>query len=103
MEYEFTIFIEPCLVSTYLATQEVTDISYNIGALEKLNVGSYLFSEDPVCGYPETMTLTNLPNFVTDNSPVSNDFTVPYTNDLALIGSYQITIKSEICVPDDHT
>ena len=67
VEYEFTIFIEPCLVSTYLPTLEVTDISYNIGAPEILGVGSYIFVEDPVCGYPETVTLTNLPIFVLHN------------------------------------
>ena len=67
VEYEFTIFIEPCLVSTYLPILEVTDISYNIGAPEILGVGSYIFDEDPVCGYPETVTLTNLPIFVLHN------------------------------------
>ena len=103
VEYEFTIFIEPCLVSTYLSTLEVTDISYNIGAPEILGVGSYIFVEDPVCGYPETVTLTNLPIFVLHNSLTSDDFTVPYTNDLELIGSYVVTIKSEICVPNDYT
>ena len=77
VEYEFKIFIEPCLVTTYLATLEVADISYNIGAPEILGVGSYIFDESPVCGYTETVTLTNLPIFVLDNWPASDDFTVP--------------------------
>ena len=37
------------------------------------------------------------------NGPSSDDFTVPQTNDFTLIGSYTVTIRSEICVPDDHT
>ena len=28
---------------------------------------------------------------------------MPYTNDLELIGSYVVTIKFEICVPNDYT
>ena len=102
-EYTFTIFIEPCIVNSYSATQEVVDLTYNIGAPEMLNVGPYVFDEDPVCNYPETVTLTDLPVFVTHNAPTTDDFSIPQTADLALIGSYPVTIRSEICVPDDHT
>ena len=103
VEYDFTVFIEPCIVNTYLATLEVADISYNIGASEISNISPYVFDEDPVCKYPETVTLSNLPIFVTHNGPTSNDFTVPYNDDLALIGSYIVTIRSEILIPDDYT
>ena len=103
VEYDFTVFIEPCIVSTYLATLEVADISYNIGASELANVSPYVFDEDPLCGYPETVTLSDLPVFVTHNGPTSDDFTVPFNNDLALIGSYVVTIRSEISIPDDYT
>ena len=68
-----------------------------------LGIGPYIFEEDPACGYKETVTLTDLPTFVIHNGPSSDDFTVPQTNDLNLIGSYTVTIRSEICVPDDHT
>ena len=103
VEYDFTIFIEPCIVNTYIATLEVADISYNIGAPELANVSPYVFDEDPVCNYPETVTLTNLPVFVTHNAPTSDDFTVPYSDDLGLIGSYVVIIRSEIQIPDDYT
>ena len=75
VEYDFIILIEPCLVSTYLDTTKITEIVYNIGALTKTD-GLYVFDEDPVCNYPETVTLTNLPSFVTHNEPTS-DFTIP--------------------------
>ena len=103
VEYEFTIFIEPCIVNTYIATLEVADISYNIGATELANISPYVFDEDPVCNYPETVTLTNLPVFVTHNAPTTDDFTVPYSDNLDIIGSYVVTIRSEISVPDDYT
>ena len=77
VEYNFTIFVEPCLVTTYTATTEVADISYNIGAADLLNVGPYVFDEEPVCNYPETVTLTSLPSFVTHNAPDTDDFSVP--------------------------
>ena len=103
VEYEFTVLIQPCIVNTYTATLEVANISYNIGAPDLLNVGPYVFDEDPVCNYPEIVTLTDLPVFVTHNAPASDDFTVLQNSDLSLIGSYVVTIRSEISVPDDHT
>ena len=78
-------------------------MSYNIGAPDMLNVSPYDFDEEPVCNYLETVTLKDLPIFVTHNAPVSDDFTVLQTNDLNIIGSYIVTIKSEISVPDDYT
>ena len=101
VEYDFVILIEPCLVSSYLDTTKITQIVYNIGALT-LTDGLYVFDEDPVCNYPEKVTLTDLPSFVTHNES-SSDFTVPQTGDLSLLGEYPVTIRSEICVPDDHT
>ena len=96
VEYEFTVYIEPCIVNTYKATLEVADISYNIGTSELTNVSPYVFDENPFCNYPETVTLSNLPIFVTHNAPTLDDFTVPYNDDLAIIGSYVVTIGSEI-------
>ena len=93
--YDFLVNIEPCLVITYLATQKVGDITSNVGAASLLNVGAYKFDESPVCNYPETVTLTSLPVFVTHKLPTSN-FDIPKTIDLSLIGSYVVTIRSEI-------
>ena len=101
VEYDFTILIEPCLVSIYTDTITITRIVYKIGALA-LTDGFYVFDEDPVCNYPETVTLTNLPSFATHNED-SSDFTIPQTGDLSLLGEYPVRIRSEICVPDDHT
>ena len=69
--------MEPCLVSMYTDTVTVPDISYNIGAPSLINVGPYLFDESPVCNYPETVTLSNLPAFVTHNAPITADFSLP--------------------------
>jgi hypothetical protein len=66
-------------------------------------VSPYIFDESPACNYPETVTLTDLPTFVTHNAPTTEDFTVPVNSDLSLIGSYVVTIRSEISVPDDYT
>ena len=102
-QYQFTVFVEPCIVSFYTATIEVADIYYNIGNTALKNVSPYTFDESPECNYPETVTLTNLPTFVTHNAPTMADFSVPYSSDLSLIGSYSVTIRSEIKVPNDYT
>ena len=61
-EYDIIILIEPCLVDKYEDTTTVYVISYNVGAPD-LTDGYYVFDESPTCNYPETVTLTNLPDF----------------------------------------
>ena len=63
-------------MNTYTDTKQVGDISYNIGAADMINIGMYIFDEDPVCNYPETVILTDLPAFITHNED-SSDFTLP--------------------------
>ena len=101
VEYPFVIQIEECLVDTYLADQVLTLISYNVGA-PSLTSPIYTFEESPPCYYAETVTITNLPVFVTHNLG-SSDFTIPQTFDLSLIGEYTVTIRSEISIPDDSS
>ena len=88
-------------MTDYVASLKVTDITYVLNA-PTLTGGNYVFDEQPFCGYIETVTLTNLPVFVTHNVATS-DFTVPEINDLSLIGSYTVNIKSSISVPTDWT
>ena len=91
-----------CEVTDYIATLRVTEIRYVIGGPALVQVGPYTFDEIPGCGYPETVTLTDLPVFMTHNE-ASSDFTVPQSDDLNLIGEYTVNIRSEIQVPDDPT
>jgi hypothetical protein len=65
-EYPFSIFIEPCSVTTYIDTTTLTAVYYNIGAPD-LTTGLYVFDEDPFCDYPETVTVTGMPPFMTHN------------------------------------
>ena len=61
-----------------------------------------MFAEDPTCNYPETITVTKLPAWAIHNED-SKDFTIPETGDLSLIGSYTVTMRGEIEIPDDAT
>ena len=97
----FTVFMEPCLITSYEATTKVTVIVYNVNQLS-LTAGNYVFDESPFCGYPETVAVTDLPAFATHNE-VASDFTIPQNNNLDLIGEYSVTLRSEISVPNDHT
>ena len=101
VEYNFPIRVQPCQVNTYTQNLVAGPISFNVGAPEKTD-GAYTFGEDPICDYEETVTVTNLPSFATHNSG-SADFTLSEISDLSLIGEYVVTIRSEICVPDDYT
>lgn len=59
----FTLFIEPCVVTDYVDTTTIIEIYYPLGTPD-LTDGYYVFDEVPgFCGYPETVTLTNLPAF----------------------------------------
>jgi hypothetical protein len=79
----------------------VGTITYPITAAT-LTSPSYIFDESPVCNYPETVTVTDLPAFMTHNT-ASAKFTLPSTSNLALIGKYTFTVRSEINVPNDYT
>jgi len=64
---------------------------------------SYVFDESqPFCFYPETVTITGLPTFMKHNK-LTAKFTIAQTFNLALIGMYTLTIRSEINVPNDYT
>ena len=95
-----TVYVNPCSVSTYSATTRVTSITYYVGD-PTLIAGHYAFEENPLCGYPKTVTVTDLPSFATHNRD-SSDFTILATTDLNLIGDYKVIVKSQICVPDDY-
>ena len=101
VQYDFKIYIEPCLVNTYVSTLDAGPITYRVGD-PTLTDGPYIFTEDPVCNYPETVTLTDLPYWAQHNLGDS-DFTIPSTGDLTIIGEHIVTIKGEILVPTDYT
>ena len=75
VQYDFKIYIEPCLVNTYVSTLDAGPITYSIGD-PTLTDGPYIFTEDPVCNYPETVTLTDLPAWASHNTGTL-DFTIP--------------------------
>lgn len=85
VNYDFLVIIDPCVVDSYTASIVAADITYDIGTPSLVNVSPYAYEQQPNCGYPETVTLTNLPAFVTQNA-VEADFTVPESFDLSLIG-----------------
>ena len=101
MEYDFLVTVEPCRITDYVDTIRVVELRYNIGAVD-LTDGIYKFDEVPFCGYPETVTLRDLPAFVNHNL-ASSDFTIPQNSDLGIIGEYTANIKSQITVPNDYT
>ena len=101
VEQTFTIFVEPCVVTDYQSTLTVASLSYFIRDVS-LTDGPYAYEQIPACGYPETITVTNLPAFAQHNT-ATQDFTIPQTNDLTLIGQYTVTLRSEISVPTDYT
>ena len=73
-EYDFVIRVEPCTVDSYIDTLRVTTIEYYLGE-PSLTGGSYAFEQVPMCGYDETITVTNLPIFAYHN-PSTQDFTI---------------------------
>ena len=84
-------------MNTYTADATITEIAYNVGA-PTLKSPIYSFVEDPACFYPETVTLTGLPDFVTHNED-SKDFTIERVSDMSLEGTYQAQITSKISMP----
>ena len=101
VEYYFEIHIQSCIIESYDTTNTIPNLTYTIGDPDLLSP-SYLFDETPVCNYPETVTLIGLPDFVTHQES-SKDFIIAKNEDHSLDGTYTVTLRSEILVPDDHT
>ena len=103
MEQEYTVLvtIEPCTVDAYIASLQVSEIRYSIGSPDKTD-GPFAFEQQPSCGYPEVITMTNLPAFATHNV-ASSDFTITQNSDLSILGAYTVTVEGVISVPDDYT
>ena len=86
-------------MTSYSATEIFETFSYNIGS-PSLTSDKYSFDEDKPCGYTETVTIEGLPAFMEHNA-ASSDFKIQLNTDLTLIGSYEVTVKSEIVIPSD--
>ena len=69
-----TVIINPCTVLDYSLTSAVQEINYYIGT-PGFTDGSYIFDESPVCNYPETVIISNLPSFMTHDEN-NSDFTI---------------------------
>ena len=93
-QYDLVVYLQPCVVDSYFDSITISEIEYFIGT-PTLTGGPYEFEQSPMCGYAETVTITNLPNFVQHNE-ANADFTIPANSDLALIDEYTVTIKAEI-------
>ena len=63
VEYDIEIRIEPCQVTSFTELLPGYPIEYKLGG-ESLTDGYYMFEESPICEYPQTITVTNLPAFV---------------------------------------
>ena len=68
VNYNFKVIVEACIVTSFKDTLTVATITYALGSPTLANVSSYEFTEFPDCGYPKTVSLTNLPAFVSHNS-----------------------------------
>ena len=86
-ELLFEIQVNPCEVNEYSRQLVPATIFHKVGAAAK-NDGAYSFKELPECGYKQTVTVSDLPSFVTHNQDTS-DFTIQKVSDLTLIGEYK--------------
>ena len=62
---------------------------------------AYTVTQNPDCGYPNTITVDKSVDFVTHN-PETSDFTV-FTDDKTSLGTHPIQLTSTIFVPDDFS
>ena len=97
---KFQVTIYPCKIFEYTASVTPSEISYYLGA-EDLTSFAYTFTQTNKCGYPETITVANGPDFLTHNES-NKDFTIS-TDVRDFIGKHSVTVKSSIFAPNDYT
>ena len=96
----FNVKVSPCVPLTLTATNKVTDIYYSIGDPDVFS-SPYLYTLAPSCNLTPTLTVTKLPTLATHNI-VATNFKVSLTTDLALIGSYVVTMTSSLTFMKDY-
>ena len=79
----------------------VNDIYHRVLDPELLST-PYATEQVQECGLVPVVTDSNLPAFATHNF-ANQDFTVSTLTDLGLIGSYTVTVTSEITFWSDYT
>ena len=82
------------MVDAFDASDVIETMSYSNGNPTPATA-SYSFVQTPDCGYPETVTVIDLPGFM-DHDEFSKEFTIPETYDNFWLGSYTVTLRSEI-------
>ena len=98
-EIEFELRVNPCFVNSYTVSSAlISPVSYSLQDPE-MTFGPYSFEQSPDCGYDETVTIGNLPTFVTHNLE-SKDFTIAQTSNTSLVGVFNIIIRSTFEQPD---
>ena len=83
--------MQSCQVVDYLLTVSPTSYIYVPGA-PPVTTFAYTVTQNPDCGYPNTITVDKSVDFVTHN-PETSDFTV-FTDDMANAGGHYITVLS---------
>ena len=99
----FNIIVEPCLVTSIDIVKALSDYYYQVGSGDpNVVTDQYEFIQNPDCQYVVSITANVVPTHI-NHDPTGQDFTVPATSDLSLIGSYPITVRAELSFPSDHT
>lgn len=96
--YDFVVTVLPCAIGSYTTVTTVDDITMSV-IDPAVTSTSYEFIQTPVCGYPEVVTLTGLPSFVTHNV-ATRDFTIAPSDD-SHIGIFTVDVVCKISVPDN--
>lgn len=77
-----------------------SDLTYSPG--DPSTSTQYDFAQDKDCGYSLDISLIDLPFFMNHNL-ASRTLNLPLTNDLSIVGIYQVTIRAEVTFFDDYT
>ena len=90
----FTVTINPCQVTSFTASITQAPTSYSIGTPASVG-GLYTFTQEPAgCSYPQSLTLSDLPPFITHLEDQSQFST--FTDDHLNEGTYTVIITSTI-------
>ena len=93
----FLVDVKPCTVKTFEAiSAPINDKFYTLNELGFL-IGAYEFSQQPDCGYIESVTVLSLPSsgigIVTHDS-LAKTLSLTQTNNPNDLGVFKITIQS---------
>ena len=101
-ETTFALSVNPCIITDFSSpTNDGSVIPYTLGD-PGIAFGSFIFEQNPACGYTEEVKASGLPSFITLDT-ANKQLILTETSDISFVQTFNIEVASQIKQPEDNS